>query len=60
MSKSNTEELIGILWFILTMLLIQNGIKGWWIVTLICGILCQIAGFVYAFMNYSEKKEYYE
>lgn len=50
MSKSNIEELIGLLWLILTVMLYQNGIKHWWIVTLVLGLLCQVAAIVYAWM----------
>lgn len=56
MSKSNSEELIGILWLILTMLLVQNNISGWWIATLILGIISQIASIVYSIKQRLEQK----
>jgi len=50
MNKSNSEELIGVLWLILTVLLFQNDIS-WWITTLILGIVCQIASVVFSILN---------
>jgi len=51
MSKSKEEEFIGILWLILTILLFQNNIRGWWIATLVLGILCQIFSIILAFQQ---------
>ena len=55
-SKSNIEEMIGVLWFILTALLIQNGEKKLWIATLIMGIVSLTASIIYSVLSrYKEK-----
>ncbi len=51
MTKSNSEELIGILWFILAIMLNNTGVKGWWIVALVLGIICMIASIMYAILG---------
>ncbi len=56
MSKSQIEELISCLWLILTILLWQNKIAGWWIVTLCHGIIGLIAATVFSYKNRLEKK----
>jgi len=49
MNKSNTEEVIGILWFILAVLLWKFGCSAWlWIPALYFGASSQIAAIVYA------------
>jgi len=55
MSKSNVEELIGILWFILALLLVEQGYKTLSIIALILGIICIICSIVYALIKEKNK-----
>ncbi len=56
MHESKEEEFIGVLWLILTVLLYQNGIKGWWIATLIHGLRCIVFSVSYAYKHCLEKR----
>ncbi len=51
MSTSKEEEFIGVLWLILTVLLIQNDIAGWWVVTLILGLSTEIYSICFTYSS---------
>ncbi len=57
-SRSNTEEAIGILWLILTVLLKQCGSEHWWKATLALGLMCQVASICFVVQRrYKESLE---
>ena len=50
MSKSNCEELIGILWIMLSLMLFDREYINWAWVTLGLGIFCQLCSIVFGLM----------
>ena len=51
MSRSNTEEIIGILWFILSLMLFDRGYGGLGRITLFMGIFATVCSIVFAYMQ---------